>query len=411
MRSDFKSRISHYLRAMVRNRSLAWRFTAVASNFDSWENRAVGDLGLIESVLGRIIEGRVILVGNRPAEAGLQDSSQTVSRPTKAGGGVSFIPLKYLRRSLSNFFCLMIILLSRPCSFLAADSNIEGIYNAAYEAFQQGNLASARDQLIQVLKLRTDIPEAHNLLGVVYDRMGNGEKARQHFEVALKLNPDFLEVRSNLAQHLVSRGNLQAALKLVHKEFKEPDVHYLMVMALRRKKAYSKALEHALETTRLYPDYPLTHLYAATELQFRGELQQAQGHFEKAATLGEGVPKVQIAARFGLASTLAKKGDYEAAMPLLRSIISSNPNDIDARLELGNIFFKTRAYADAIKLAEEIVSMDAQERRAHFLLSNALRRLGRVVEAEKHFRVFQELEKTSSSTDKGKAAIYAKSRD
>src|SRR6185436_5789607 len=114
---------------------------------------------------------------------------------------------------------------------------------------------------------------------------------------------------------------------------------------------------------------------------------------------------------FGLASTLAKKGDYEAAMPLLRSIISSNTNDIDARLELGNILFKTGAYAEAIKLSEEIVSIDAQERRAHFLLSNALRRLGRVAEAEKHFRVFQELEKASSSPEKGKPAIYAKSRD
>ena len=71
----------------------------------------------------------------------------------------------------------------------------------------------------------------------------------------------------------------------------------------------------------------------------------------------------------------------------------------------------TGAYADAVKLSEEIVSIDVQERRAHFLLSNALRRLGRVVEAERHFRIFQELEKANSSTEKGKPAIYAKSRD
>ena len=252
---------------------------------------------LIESVFGRIVEGCVTLVRNRPRKATPQDSS-------------------WMRRSRYHFF--LVFFFWHPWSLLAAESPIERTYNAAYEAFQQGNLTRARDQLIQVLKLRTDIPEAHNLLGVVYDRMGNSELARQHFEVALKLNPDFLEVRSNLAQLLVSRGNLQAALKLVHKEFKEPDVHYLMVMALRRKKAYSKALEHALETTRLYPDFPLTHLYAATELQFRGELQQAQEHYEKAAALGVGIPKVRIAAQFGLASTLAKKGDYEAAMPLLR---------------------------------------------------------------------------------------------
>ena len=359
---------------------------------------------MIESVFGRIVEGWVTWVRNRPAEATLQDSSRTRPEWMKSTDELSLRRSRFCR-------CLAIVLLLQPWSLQAADSTIERGYNAAYEAFQQGNLTSARDQLIQVLKLRTDIPEAHNLLGVTYDRMGNGEKARQHFEVALKLNPDFLEVRSNLAQHLVSGGNLQAALKLVHKEFKEPDVHYLMVMALRRKKAYSKALEHALETTRLYPDYPLTHLYAATELQFRGELQQAQEHYEKAAALGERIPEVRVAARFGLASTLAKKGDYEAAMPLLRSIISSNTRDIDARLELGNIFFKTGAYAEAIKLSEEIVSIDVQEKRAHFLLSNALRRLGRVDEAEKHFRVFQELDKTSSNPEKGKPAIYAKSRD
>jgi Flp pilus assembly protein TadD len=120
-------------------------------------------------------------------------------------------------------FVMIAAFLLLTSTALAEESLLDQYYNNAHQAFQQGNFPKAKDQLIRLLKIRTDIPEVHNLLAVTYDRLGNGAMAKQHFQTALKLNPDFLEARSNLALHLISQGNLEGALRLVHQDFKEPD--------------------------------------------------------------------------------------------------------------------------------------------------------------------------------------------
>lgn len=318
-----------------------------------------------------------------------------------------------LREKTQNHFgsFLVAIFLLHTSTLLAEEGLLNQYYKDAHQSFQQGNFPKAKDQLIELLRIRTDLPEAHNLLGVVYDRLGNGAMAGQHFQTALKLNPDFLEARSNLALHLISRGNLEDALRLVHQDFKEPDIHFLVVTALRRKKAYRKALDYALKITQLFPDYPLAHLYAGIELQFLGELQQASEHYTKATALAEKNPKVQTAAKFGLASTLAKEGDYVTAVPLLEEIIHANAGDVDARLELGGIYLKTGKYKEAAKVLQEAISFSPQERRAYFLLANVLERLGDHQEAEKRFAAFLDLEKKQTSPKTDKPAIYAKGRD
>src|SRR5207247_29702 len=92
---------------------------------------------------------------------------------------------------------------------------IERYYRDAQIAFQQGNARHARDLLAKILELRNDIPEVHNLLAAASDRLGDSASAQKHFELALGLNPDYVEARENLALYWIHRGDLaQAAAHL-----------------------------------------------------------------------------------------------------------------------------------------------------------------------------------------------------
>ena len=59
-----------------------------------------------------------------------------------------------------------------------------------------------------------------------------------------------------------------------------------------------------------------------------------------------------------------------------------------------------------MKLLQEALSFDSRNKRAHFLLGNVLTKLGKSAEAQQHFRIFEELEKSESGSKSEKPTIY-----
>ena len=284
-------------------------------------------------------------------------------------------------------------------------------YSDAYRSFQGGDYVKARDLLLRVLEFRNGIPEVHNLLAVIYDRMGDGSRAETYFEAAIRLKPDYLEARSNLALLRINHGNLKGALDLTYTGFGPADVQFLVVTSLRQKKLYQKALDQSLWITRNYPNYPSAHLYAGIELQLQGELVKAENHYRRALFLSVKLPEVMTAAKFGLASTLSKEGNYSEAVPILEDLISHNSQDIDARLELAEVYLKTRRFENILKAVDAVLSNEPRNKRARFLMATALQRLGRQEEAEKYFKAFRDLENEEAKYKTNKPAVYTKGRD
>jgi protein O-GlcNAc transferase len=293
----------------------------------------------------------------------------------------------------------------------AQDKTLESYYEEAHRAFQRGDFKVARDALRTLLTLRNDIPEAHSLMGVIQDQLGNKEQARDHFETALRLKPDLIDARSNLALFLIKQNDLKGALQLATSDFTPGDVYFLVVTAFRQKKDYGRALEQSLWMTQHFPTFAKAYLYAATELQFRGELERATALYQKTLALSISQPGISLAAKFGLADTLSKQGRYSEAIPLLEEIIRANKRDTDARLELGSILLRTGRYEEGARLLQETVALDPQNRKAHFLLGSTLTRLGKQQEAATHLRLFEDLERRENQQDNSQPTIYTKSRE
>lgn len=79
------------------------------------------------------------------------------------------------------------------------------------EYLMNGSYSEAVTELSTAVSLDPKLTEAHNLLGVAYDKKGFGERAKESFERAVKLEED-AETLNNLGFALYQRGNYRAAV-------------------------------------------------------------------------------------------------------------------------------------------------------------------------------------------------------
>ena len=93
---------------------------------------------------------------------------------------------------------------SEACSYFAAalrhDKNNPAYhYNLAFSLKACQNFADALLHFETVLKLAPAVKEAFNEMACIYERLGQMDKARDYWREALKIAPDYLLAKINLA--------------------------------------------------------------------------------------------------------------------------------------------------------------------------------------------------------------------
>jgi Tfp pilus assembly protein PilF len=82
---------------------------------------------------------------------------------------------------------------------------------AGREFLLAGRLNQAISELTTAVSLDPKLTEAHNLLGVAYDKKGFGDRAKESFERAVKIEED-ADTLNNLGFSLYQNGNYRAAV-------------------------------------------------------------------------------------------------------------------------------------------------------------------------------------------------------
>ena len=77
---------------------------------------------------------------------------------------------------------------------------------------ERGDLDGAVERYRQAVRIKPDVPEAHNNLGVALRRKGDFDGAIASFQTAVRLKPDAAEAHNNLAVALRSRGDYPSAI-------------------------------------------------------------------------------------------------------------------------------------------------------------------------------------------------------
>ena len=116
-----------------------------------------------------------------------------------------------------RYLVLLTTLIATGCTTLAPGPE-ESVDNPAEVnlklgiAYMQSNpprLEFAREKLDKALTYDPELAEAHNALGVLYEELGNGQRAEKHFRQAVEFKPDFILARMNYGRFLCDNGRAQ----------------------------------------------------------------------------------------------------------------------------------------------------------------------------------------------------------
>ena len=332
----------------------------------------------------------------------------------------------------ANFRVLIILcFISLPIlranhSVTLQDSQPKELYQEAATLFQAGGFAQAKTKLREALRIQPQFPEASYLLALVFAATERVEDAEKYVQQALDQKPDFGE-----AWHLV--GRLSAA----QKEFTKARESFLKAAQLNptnafipldlgntleslddnegAMKAYEKGLQlaagNARARTRARTSLGLLHVKVASLYTEKNEIQLSIQELEKAqeyltpsaqfyGLLGgaylvandfRAVHALKEAAALNptdeawekLAKTLSKFGQFDEAVRLFEAKTHEKSNSAVFHLLLGAAYWDKAEYRKAIDEYQQVVALDPQSVRGHYLLASGQQLLGDRAAAKK----------------------------
>ena len=186
-----------------------------------------------------------------------------------------------------------------------------------------GQLNEAISELSTAASLDPKLTEAHNLLGVAYDKKGLADRAKDSYERAVKVEPEDAQTLNNLGFSLYQNGNYRAAVDRLKRAVKlaPTDERILnnLGLALCRLGKFDEAYKHFARASG-----PLTgNLNTARMLERFGRDDDAIKYYEDARRID---PNSTMALR-RLADLYKRTGKVEqsqAASNMLAGISVSN---------------------------------------------------------------------------------------
>jgi tetratricopeptide (TPR) repeat protein len=264
----------------------------------------------------------------------------------------------------------------------------------AATAFRSGLVDEARQQLARVLAQSPDKAEAHRILAMVDLADGQTERGIAGLRTAALFNPNDERTRLALASALLESQQLDEAEQALLDALKtipgSGRAHYLLGLTYQRQGKPIDALRELQAARALKP-----LLGVNTIDQMIGTLQQGEQDLESAArsfaARADLVPNDRQA-HLDLGKVFFLQGEDVQARAEFEIALLLNPSDAEAHTSLGQIHLRGARYEEAADASRRALEIDAGHREARYVHATALLRMGRQDEGSAELQVFQRLQ-------------------
>ena len=305
-------------------------------------------------------------------------------------------------------------------------------YDYARTLYVEGKYYDCLEACERILETNENDPATLNLIGLLCFRSGELEVAEAYFRECLKFDSRHAEAYSNLALILKRRGCLDEALEAYRRSVElngqDGQVLFNYGLALQSIGNSEECANILRRAASLAPFLPDVHSTLGRQLMELGQIEEAVSSFRSALTVNPdalasyrnlaaalfrfGQPSAAMDVLRGGASVLglamlgqdlaavaAETGKIVEAIIILRRMIDSKPGDAGVWETLGDLYYRSARFPEALASLQRAVKLDHRRPHAHMRIFEVGQILGQRTMALDHQR--QALSQTRLFTELG----------
>ncbi len=281
---------------------------------------------------------------------------------------------------------------------VADEANRYGMRRAA-DAFRDGAIDTAVEQLQAAIELAPQRAEPHRILGLVWAAAEQYDRSADELKAAVKLSPGDERARLALADVLVRAGRADAAEETLRETIARLPAsgraHYTLARLQQRKGEQIEALKSFQACLAFNPLVGLNGIY-----QSMGAIAAARQNFDVAIDAYS--KRVDAhpndgAAHQDLGDTYARLSRSDEALAEFAMALTIDANRAPAYASLAQLYLRQAQYDDAVNAANRALTLDASQPETHYALGTALMRLGKADEGEKELKEFERLQQQAAA--------------
>jgi Tfp pilus assembly protein PilF len=224
-----------------------------------------------------------------------------------------------------------------------------------------GRIYNPTPEIDQTAQIVADLPTSARARfdhGAALQKLGRLDAAREQYEAALQIDPNYAQIFSNLATLYKDEDKLEESQKYYEKALRlEPgsdEVHSGYAYLLERLGRPGDARIEYEKGIKLNPKSAPTHLNFGTFLARRGELDNSIAEFQRALEIDPNY----ASAHAELATALFSKGDLARAEAHYLEAVRLAPKRADVHSNFGSLLLREGKTSQAIFQYEEALRLD-----------------------------------------------------
>lgn len=283
-----------------------------------------------------------------------------------------------------------IVLLKTLSERRPAPKGLAHQWGVAY--YKKGSYAEAVPFLQQALQEDADDKEAVQLLGLSYYFSGKTADAIPLLERSQawyrSANVDSLYI---LGLCYIFARDYDAARAAFAKMFETPPdsapSYLFTAQMLVRHDINDFGEKYCRKAIALDPHLPLAHYLLGELYLAQFKIEEAAAQFQQEREINPGYANLY----YKLADVDVRLEKYDDAEKLLQRSIWLDPNSTGPYILLGKVLEKKNEFELAARMLEHVLAMDPNNQLPHYLLGQAYHQLGRTQDADREFKLSEQL--------------------